>query len=71
MSKKAIVSVLALSFLLGVATVGFAAKIKCTVDAVDGDKVTMTCDKAGDLTAGDAVEVKAAKAAGKKKLEGC
>lgn len=71
MIKKAIVSALALTFLFGVATVGFAAKIKCTVDAVDGDKVTMTCKDAGDLAAGAAVEVKAAKAAGAKKLEGC
>ncbi|OIP44481.1 MAG: hypothetical protein COZ12_05380 [Deltaproteobacteria bacterium CG_4_10_14_3_um_filter_60_8] len=71
MSKKAIVSALALTFLLGAATVGFAAKIECTVDAVDAGKVTMTCKDAGDLKAGDAVEVKAAKAAAKKKMEGC
>ncbi len=44
----------------------FAAK--CTVDSVDGNKVTVTCDKADDMKAGDAVTIKAAKG---KKLEGC
>ena len=43
----------------------FAAK--CTVDSVAGTKVTVTCDKADDLKAGDKVTVKAAK----KGLEGC
>lgn len=42
----------------------FAAK--CTVDSVDGNKVTVTCDKV-DVKAGDSVSVKAAK----KGLEGC
>jgi len=41
----------------------FAAK--CTVDSVDGNKMTVTCDKV-DVKAGDAVTVKA-----KKGLEGC
>ena len=72
MSKKIIVSALALTFLLSTVAVGFAAsKVKCTVDSIDGDKVTMTCDKADKLNAGDAVEVKAKKAAGKKAIEGC
>jgi len=44
-----------------------AASEKCTVDAVDGDKVTMTC-KGSKMKAGDAVKVKGAK---KKAIEGC
>ena len=66
--KKGIVSVvLALTF--AVSTVAVAGSVKCTVDAVDGDKVTMTCKK-NSFKAGDAVKVKG----GKKKaaaIEGC
>lgn len=66
--KKGIVSVvLALTF--AVSTIGVAATVKCTVDSVAGDKVTMTCKKADTLKAGDKVKVKP-----KKKLaaiEGC
>ncbi len=68
--KKGIVSVvLALAFAVSTVSVGMAAKVKCTVDTVEGDKVTMTCKKAGKLKVGDAVTVK-----GKKKaaaIEGC
>ncbi len=39
----------------------------CTVDAIEGDTVTMTC-KGTALKVGDAVKVKAKKAA---KVEGC
>lgn len=44
-----------------------AASEACTVDAVDGDKVTMTC-KGSKMKAGDMVKVKGAK---KKAIEGC
>lgn len=67
MSKKLMTLALAVAFLASSATVSFAGKIKCTVDSVDGDKVTMTCDDAGSLKAGAKVEVKA-KA---KAIEGC
>lgn len=67
--KKGIVSVvLALTF--AVSTVAVAATVKCTVDSVDGDKVTMTCKKASKLKAGDSVKVKAKKAGGAA-IEGC
>jgi hypothetical protein len=67
--KKGIVSVvLALTF--AVSTVAVAATVKCTVDSVDGDKVTMTCKKASKLKAGDAVKVKA-KSGGAAAIEGC
>jgi len=67
--KKSIVSVvLALTF--AVSTVAVAATVKCTVDAVDGDKVTMTCKKASKLKVGDKVKVKAKKSGGAA-IEGC
>ncbi len=47
--------------------IALAGSEKCTVDAVDGDKVTMTC-KGTKMKAGDSVKVKAAK---KKAIEGC
>jgi hypothetical protein len=66
--KKGIVSVvLALTF--AVSTVAVAATVKCTVDSVEGDKVTMPCKKADSLKAGDAVKVKAKK--GGAAIEGC
>ncbi len=55
-------------FALGTASFGFAAKVKCIVDSVDGDKVTMTCKKADKLKAGDKVKVSAKKKAA---VEGC
>ena len=63
--KKIVITLMAAAFALSVGT-AFAAKVKCTVDGVEGDKVTMTCDKADSLKAGDKVTVKA-----KKALEGC
>lgn len=67
--KKGIVSVvLALAFALS--TVAVAATVKCTVDSVDGDKVTMTCKKASKLKAGDSVKVKA-KSTASAAIEGC
>ena len=61
--KKIIAAVVVSAFVLSAGAV-FAAK--CTVDSVEGNKVTVTCDKA-DVKAGDSVTVKAAK----KGLEGC
>jgi hypothetical protein len=66
--KKGIVSVvLVLTF--AVSTIAVAAKLKCTVDSVEGDKVTMTCKKADKLKAGDKVKVSPPK--GGAAIEGC
>lgn len=77
--KKGIVSVIvALSFMVCAATASFA----CTgvVKAVDGTKVTVTCDDGTEATAdgaakvGDKVTVKDGKIAAPKKkavIEGC
>lgn len=62
--KKIVTAVMVAAFVLSAGAV-FAAK--CTVDSIDGTKVTVTCDKADDLKVGDKVTVKA----GKKGLEGC
>lgn len=65
--KKLVTAILVVAFALSSAGLVMAAKVKCTVDSVEGDKVTMTCDKADELKAGDKVQVKGAKAA----VEGC
>lgn len=68
--KKGIVSLtLALVMALCTAGASFAAKVNCTVDAVEGDKVTMTCEKADKLAPGDKVKVSTAKKEGA--VEGC
>jgi len=68
--KKGIVSLaLALVMALCTAGAGFAAKVSCTVDSVDGDKVTMTCESADKMAAGDKVKVNTAKKGAA--VEGC
>ncbi len=66
--KKMVTIAMALVFALSTASLGFAAKLKCTVDAVDGDKVTMTCEDAGKMAPGDKVKVTPSK---KGAIEGC
>jgi len=65
--KKMVTVVMVVAFALSAGS-ALASKVKCTVDSVAGDTVTMTCKKADKLKAGDAVTVKAAK---KKAIEGC
>jgi ABC-type transporter Mla subunit MlaD len=69
MNKKIVAVAMAVVFGLCTAGMGFAAKLNCTVDGVDGDKVTMTCEDADKLAPGDKVKV----TPGKKKgaIEGC
>ncbi len=69
MKKKIVAFAMALVFAFCTAGLGFAAKLKCTVDAVDGEKVTMTCEKAGQMAPGDEVKVTPAKKKGS--IEGC
>lgn len=68
MKKKIVALAMAVFFSFCAAGSGFAAKIKCTVDAVEGDKVTMTCEKADKMAAGDNVKVSTSK---KGAVEGC
>lgn len=65
--KKVITAVMIVAFALSSAGLVMAKSVKCKVDAVDGDKITMTCDGA-KFKAGDEVKVKSAK---KKAVEGC
>ena len=69
MSKKLVILALATAFAMSTASFSFAAKIKCTVDSVEGDKVNMTCEKADKVSAGD--EVKVSLPRGKAGIEGC
>jgi hypothetical protein len=68
MNKKIAALTMALVFALSTAGLGFAAKLKCTVDAVEGDKVSMTCEDADKLAPGDKVKVATSK---KGAIEGC
>lgn len=68
MNKKMVALAMALVFALSTAGLGFAAKVNCTVDSVEGDKVTMTCDGADKVKAGDKVKVSPPK---KGAVEGC
>ena len=68
MNKKIVALAMAVVFSFCTAGLGFAAKLKCTVDAVEGDKVTMTCEDADKLKAGDKVKVSTSK---KGAIEGC
>ncbi len=55
------------AFALSSASMVMAKSVKCEVDTVEGDKVTMTC-KGAKFKKGDKVKVKAG---GKKAVEGC
>ena len=68
MIKKLLTLAMVAAFTVSVAGAAMAAKVKCTVDSVDGDKVTMTCSDADSLKAGDKVTVKPKKG---KAIEGC
>ena len=65
--KKVITVVMVAAFALS-AGAALASKVKCTVESVSGDTVTLTCKKASKLKAGEKVNVKPAK---KKAIEGC
>ncbi len=69
MNKKIIAIAMVMAFALSVAGLSFAAKLKCTVDGVDGAKVTMTCKKADRLSVGEKVKVLLPKKKGA--VEGC
>ncbi len=64
--KKLVTAVMIVAFTLSSAGLVLAKTVKCTVDSVDGDKITMTCKNA-KFKAGDKVKVKS----GKKAVEGC
>ncbi len=69
MSKKIMLAVMVAMFAVSGVSSAFAAKVKCKVDSVEGDKVNMTCEDADKLKVGDEVKVKLPKA--KAAVEGC
>ncbi len=67
--KKIVAVLCALFFVVSVAGVSVAAKLKCTVDGVDGDKVTLTCEDADKLKEGDKLKISPPKKGAA--VEGC
>ncbi len=69
--KKSIILMTALIFMVTAVATIQAAALKCTVEKVEGNVVTMNCgDKAAKLSAGTQVKVKTAKAKSAA-IEGC
>ncbi len=68
MNRKIVMLGMVVLFTLSSVSLGFAKNIKCTVDSVEGEKVTMTCKDADKFKAGDEVKVKVKS---KKAVEGC
>ena len=69
MNKKVVAFAMAVVFSFCTAGLGFAAKLKCTVEGIDGETVTMNCKKADKLKKGDKIKVSPAKKKGA--VEGC
>ena len=70
MKKRIMAAVVALFFIAGTAGVGFAASsLKCTVESVDGDMVTIKCEDADKLKAGAKLKIRAPKKGAA--IEGC
>jgi len=67
--KKIMAAAFVLLFVVGTASVGYSAKVKCTVDSVEGDKVMMTCEDADKFKAGDKLRITAPKKGAA--IEGC
>ena len=67
--KKMLAGICALFFVVSVAGVSVAAKLKCTVEGVEGETVTMTCAKADKLKKGDKIKVSPPKKGAA--VEGC
>ncbi|MEE4167137.1 MAG: hypothetical protein V2I35_14130 [Desulfocapsaceae bacterium] len=67
--KKIVAGLCALFFIVSVAGVSVAARLKCTVEAVDGDTVTLTCEDADKLKKGDKLKISTPK--GGAAIEGC
>lgn len=70
MKKRIFSAVLALCFVVGVAGAGMAARVKCTVESVDGEKVILDCgSKADKFKAGDELKISTPKKGAA--IEGC
>lgn len=67
--KKIVAGLCALFFVVSVAGVSVAAKLKCTVEGVDGEMVTLKCAKADKLKKGDKLKISPPKKGAA--VEGC
>ena len=67
--KKIVAGLCALFFVVSVAGVSVAAKLKCTVEDVKGDIVTLECAKADKLKIGDKLKISPPKKGAA--VEGC
>ena len=68
--KKVLAAAFVLMFIATTASMSFAAKIKCEVEQVDGEKVILNCgDKADKFAEGDKLRVPTAKKGAA--VEGC
>ncbi len=68
--KKVLAAAFVLMFVATTASMSFAAKIKCEVEQVDGEKVILNCgDKADEFAEGDKLRVPTAKKGAA--VEGC
>ncbi len=66
--KKIFVVACVLMF-VAAASSSFAARVECKVTGVEGDTVTMTCEDADKLKAGDELKIRTPKKGGA--VEGC
>ena len=67
--KKIVAGLCALFFVVSVAGVSVAAKLKCTVEGVEGETVTLNCEKADKLKKGDKLKISPPKKGAA--VEGC
>ncbi len=67
--KKILAAAFVLLFVVGTASASFAAKVKCTVESVEGEKVTLTCEDADKFKSGDELKISTPKKGGA--VEGC
>ena len=67
--KKIVAGLCALFFVVSVAGVSVAAKLKCTVEKIAGTKVTLDCAKADKLEEGDKIKISPPKKGAA--VEGC
>jgi len=67
--KKIMAAAFVLLFVLGTATAGYSARVKCTVESVEGDTVTLTCEDADKFKAGDKLKISTPKKGAA--VEGC
>lgn len=67
--KKIVAGLCALFFVVSVAGVSVAAKLKCTVEEVKGKTVTLNCAKADKLEVGDKLKISPPKKGAA--VEGC